>query len=66
MHEYYDTQMRSGNDVVFVIGSDVDGPMGPDFVPVDPTKAKKFIADHAGKRAIPLAEITPPVLAELH
>jgi nitrous oxide reductase accessory protein NosL len=66
VHEYYDTKMRSANDVVFVIGSDVDGPMGPDLVPVDPTKAKKFIADHAAKRAIPLAEITPPVLAELH
>jgi hypothetical protein len=66
VHEYYDSKLRDANDVVFVIGGDVDGPMGPDLVPVDPAKAKKFIADHAAKRALPLAEITPPVLAELH
>jgi copper chaperone NosL len=76
VHEYYGSssppslsspqaQMRDANDVVFVLGSDVDGPMGPDFVPVDPTKAKKFIADHAATRALPLTEITPRVLEEL-
>jgi hypothetical protein len=69
VHEYYEysshPQMRDANDVLFVLGSDVDGPMGPDLVPVDPPKAKKFMADHAAKRALPLAEITPGVLAEL-
>ena len=37
--EYYERTARDGNDVRFLIGGDVVGPMGPDLVPVDPSRA---------------------------
>ena len=54
---------RDGNDVRFVIGGDVVGPMGPDLVPVDPPRASKFIQDHGADRALRLDEVTTQVLA---
>ncbi len=61
--EYYDRQSRDGNDVRFVIGGDVIGPMGADLVPVDPPRASKFIQDHAADRALKLEDVTTQVLA---
>jgi copper chaperone NosL len=63
VQDYYDRQPRDGNDVRFVIGGDVVGPMGPDLVPVDPARVSKFIQDHAADRALRLDEVTPEVLA---
>lgn len=65
VQDYYDRQMRDGNDVRFVIGGDVVGPMGPDLVPVDLTRVPKFIQDHAGESALRLDEVTPAVLASV-
>ena len=62
VQEYYDRQTRDGADVRFVQGGDVVGPMGPDFVPVDPARVTKFIQDHGADRAFKLDEITPQVL----
>jgi len=55
--EYYDRVPKDGADVRFVVGGDVLGPMGPDFVPVDPPRVTKFIQDHAGERSLRLEEI---------
>lgn len=63
VQEYYDRQSRDGNDVRFVIGGDVLGPMGADLVPVDPPRASKFIQDHGADRALRLDEVTTQVLA---
>jgi copper chaperone NosL len=63
VQEYYDRQMRDGNEVRFVIGGDVTGPMGADLVPVDPPRAAKFIQDHGADRALLLGEVTPQILA---
>ena len=63
VQEYYDRKERDGNDVRFIIGGDVLGPMGADLVPVDPPRASKFIQDHAADRALRLDEITSAVLA---
>jgi copper chaperone NosL len=65
VQDYYDRQSRDGNDVRFVIGGDVVGPMGPDLVPVDPERVTKFIQDHAADRALRLDEVTPAVLASI-
>ncbi len=65
VQDYYDRQMRDGNEVRFVLGGDVVGPMGPDLVPVDPARASKFIQDHAADRALRLDEVTPAVLASV-
>lgn len=65
VQEYYDRQQRDGNDVRFVIGGDVIGPMGPDIVPVDPPRSSKFIQDHGADRALRLEEVTPEILAAI-
>jgi hypothetical protein len=62
VQEYYDRRPRPADELRFVIGGDVVGPMGPDLVPVDPARAAKFIQDHGADRALRLDEITPDVL----
>ncbi len=63
LQDYYDRQLRNGEELRFMLGGDVIGPMGPDLVPVDPTRATKFIQDHNADRALRLDEITPEILA---
>jgi nitrous oxide reductase accessory protein NosL len=67
VQEYYDRAWRDAAEVRFVVKSDVQGPMGPDLVPVDPARVTKFIADHApGQgRALAASDVTKDVLAEL-
>lgn len=65
VQEYYDRQWRSADELRFVIGGDVVGPMGPDLVPVDPARATKFIQDHGADRALRLDEITTDVLGSM-
>jgi copper chaperone NosL len=62
VQDYYDRQLRDGNEVRFVLGGDVVGPMGPDLVPVDPARVSKFIQDHGADRALRLDEVTTEVL----
>jgi copper chaperone NosL len=63
--EYYDRQWREGDALRFVLGGDVVGPMGPDLIPVDPSRALKFIQDHGADRAVRLDEITLDVLSAM-
>jgi copper chaperone NosL len=63
LQDYYDRRWRRGEELRFVIGGDVVGPMGPDVVPVDPARVTKFIQDHSADRALRLEEITPEILA---
>lgn len=65
VQEYYDRQWRDGSEVRFVIGGDVVGPMGPDIVAVDPSRASKFIQDHGADRALLLGEVTPQILSNI-
>jgi NosL len=47
---FYDVVwVRADDALAFVKGSDVIGPMGPDFVPVEATHEAKFLGDHGGK-----------------
>lgn len=64
VREYYDAKgpMRDAKDLRFVKGGDVVGPMGPDFVPVEPSRVSKFIQDHGADRAYSLEEISAEVL----
>jgi hypothetical protein len=64
--EYYERVWKDGNEVVFVVGSDVNGPMGADLVPVDPLRAQKFADDHSAGRPIPLRLVTSETLADVH
>jgi len=67
VREYYDASgpLRDGSTLRFIAGGDVVGPMGPDLVPVEPSRASKFIQDHGADHAYTLDEITPEVLASL-
>jgi hypothetical protein len=64
VREYYDAKgpMRDAKDLRFVKGGDVAGPMGPDFVPVEPSRVSKFIQDHGADRAFTVEEISAEVL----
>ncbi len=65
VQEYYERQWRGGEEVRFVLGGDVVGPMGPDLVPVDPSRVTKFIQDHGADRALRLEEVTLDVLSSM-
>lgn len=57
VQEYYEHVTRDGAELRFAYGGDVVGPMGPDFVPVDPAHASKFQQDHGAERILRLDEI---------
>ncbi len=63
--EYYERRWRNGDELRFVLGGDVVGPMGPDLVPVDPSRVTKFIQDHGAEKALRLDEITMDVLSSI-
>jgi hypothetical protein len=49
--EYYSARQQPASEVVFVIGSDVLGPMGKEFVPIlGRDAAETFRRDHAGEK----------------
>ncbi len=64
VQEYYDRAWRDAADVLFVASSDVKGPMGADFVPVGPERARQFAREHTGLRPLPLGDITLEMLTE--
>ena len=55
---YYGQQSAAGDALSFAVGSDVQGPMGDDFVPVEPALATKFRAEHEAKQMLAAKEIT--------
>ena len=63
---YYDGARIGAETAVFVLGSDVLGPMGHELVPhADEADAKEFRGDHNGRRILHFADITPAVLEAL-
>jgi copper chaperone NosL len=66
VQEYYERRWRNAEELRFVIGGDVLGPMGPDLVPVEPAHAMKFIQDHSADKALRLDELTADVLANVN
>ncbi len=65
VREYYDASgpLRDARELRFVVGGDVTGPMGPDFVPVEPSRVTKFIQDHGAEKSFTLDEITAEVVS---
>ncbi|QWR78874.1 nitrous oxide reductase accessory protein NosL [Candidatus Magnetomonas plexicatena] len=56
--EYYSAKTVKADSVVFVIGSNVEGPMGTEVVPVSEGKVKGFMLDHKGDKTLKFSEIT--------
>ena len=63
--DYYERAWRDSAALKFVLGGDVLGPMGPDLVPVDASRASKFIQDHSADKAVTAAEVTTAVLNDI-
>lgn len=56
---YYAPDRIDAKQALYVVGSDVLGPMGHEFVPVaDAADADDFMKDHHGKRTLRFDEIT--------
>ncbi len=64
--DYYSLRVVDGFRAVFVIGSDVTGPMGRELVPfAEAGDAAVFLKDHQGRRSLRFGEITASVLRTL-
>jgi len=63
---YYDVEPVDARTALFVVGSDVLGPMGAELVPfADDDEAEEFRIDHAGSRIVRLEEVTRELLTTL-
>ena len=57
--EYYTLKIEKASDVLFVVGSDVLGPMGHEFIPVKGEDAAKiFMVGHGGDKMFRFNEIS--------
>jgi copper chaperone NosL len=64
--DYYALIAIDGMKAVYVIGSDVLGPMGRELVPfMKDTDAAIFLKDHKGNKILRFGDITPQVLKSL-
>ena len=64
--EYYDLRHIDARKALFVIGSDVYGPMGRELIPLATQKdAHQFLGDHKGKRILKFEDITVKVIQSL-
>jgi len=63
---YYSTEMIDARKALYVIGSDVIGPMGHDLIPhPDMYDAKAFMKDHHGKAIVHFEDIDMQMLLGL-
>ena len=58
--DYYRTEVFKADEVFFILGSDVMGPMGKEFVVVNNEEdALSFMMDHGGEKMLRFDEVTP-------
>jgi len=61
--EFYSTKLMAAADVLFVVGSDVMGPMGKELIPVEgEDNARTFLKDHHGEKVLKFDEISPEAI----
>lgn len=64
--EYYGLRLIDARAALYVVGSDVLGPMGHELIPLmTEADAADFVKDHEGKKVLRFAEVTPDLLARL-
>ncbi|MBU0484443.1 MAG: nitrous oxide reductase accessory protein NosL [Proteobacteria bacterium] len=57
--DYYSLKWLNGREVFYVTGSDVNGPMGPEFIPFgNKAAAEAFLKDHHGDHIFTFDQIT--------
>jgi copper chaperone NosL len=63
--EYYTTRRMDAQDVLFVVGTSLVGPMGLDLIPVKGRKAAENLKrDYHGEMIVTLTEITPDLIEQ--
>ncbi len=66
VREYYDLEFIDARKALFVVGSDVYGPMGHELIPLAALEdANAFMKDHNGKRILLFEKITPQMVRTL-
>ena len=64
--EYYDMELIDGKTAVYVIGSDVYGPMGRELIPFKTREdAEQFKKDHKGMGILTFEQVKPSVIEKL-
>lgn len=64
--DYYGVEKVDAKTALYVIGSDVYGPMGHELVPMaNKADADEFMRDHKGERVVTFGEVTWDLLIEL-
>ena len=65
--DFYNLGKVDARQAFFVIGSDVLGPMGNEFVPLaNRTDAEEFLRDHKGKRALAFDQVTAQLVDQVN
>jgi len=60
---YYDRDSIPAREALYVLGSDVVGPLGAELVPLGcRADAEEFLVDHAGERIVSFDEVTEEML----
>jgi nitrous oxide reductase accessory protein NosL len=63
---YYDLTFIDGYKAVYVIGSDVYGPMGRELIPFEKEEdAREFMRDHKGKSLLRFKSVTMELIKQL-
>ena len=64
--DYYYQTWSDGRKALYVLGSDVHGPMGHELVPFSSRDgAENFFEDHRGEKLLGFGEITPELVESL-
>ena len=64
--EYYTQERRPARELFFVIGSDLESPMGRDLIPVDGREAaERFRTDHHGEAVLSYDAVSAQVVEGL-
>lgn len=64
--DYYSVKPIDGIKAFYVMGSDVNGPMGRELVPFEnQADAREFAKDHQGIKILRFSEVTADVLRKL-
>jgi copper chaperone NosL len=64
--DYYSLSFVDGQAAFYVLGSDVYGPMGKEFIPFGKeAEARQFMNDHQGKAILKFIEITREMIEKM-
>jgi nitrous oxide reductase accessory protein NosL len=64
--DYYRLDLIDGHRALYVVGSDVYGPMGRELIPFEKEEeAREFMKDHKGKSLLKFGDITTGVIKQL-